>query len=77
MMQLVRPALEHLPSYVAALESGWSIDNVRGRDAAIEELASIRADAASFIAASLCAGTNMRPARPVGQSLRLPDIRKK
>jgi len=66
MMQLVRPALEHLPSYVAALESGWSIDNVRGRGAAIEELASIRADAASFIAAQVD-----REAR--GSPIRLPD----
>ena len=37
-MQLVWPAREHLPSYIAALESGWSADNVRGAAAAAEEL---------------------------------------
>jgi len=30
MMELVWPAAEHLASYVAALERGWSADNVRG-----------------------------------------------
>jgi predicted acetyltransferase len=50
-MQLVRPALEHLPSYVAALERGWSADNVRGEVAAREELEQIRADAEAFLAA--------------------------
>ena len=33
-MQLVRPTLSHLPSYRAALERGWSADNVRGPAAA-------------------------------------------
>ena len=49
-MQLVRPALEHLSSYVAALERGWSPDNVRGAIAAREELAKIETDAAAFLA---------------------------
>ncbi len=43
-MQLVRPGLEHLASYVAALERGWSADNERGVDAAREELSRIHAD---------------------------------
>jgi predicted acetyltransferase len=49
-MQLVRPASEHLPSYVAALEQGWSADNERGIAAGREELFRIKADAAGFLA---------------------------
>jgi predicted acetyltransferase len=48
-MKLVWPALEYLPSYVAALETGWSHDNLRGRLAALEELERISADADAFI----------------------------
>lgn len=49
-MQLVRPGLEHLSSYVAALERGWSPDNVRGAIVAREELSKIETDAAGFLA---------------------------
>ena len=49
-MILVWPAREHLPSYVDALERGWSPDNVRGLAAAQEELARIKADADAFLA---------------------------
>jgi len=49
-MRLVRPTLEHLPSYVSALGGGWSADNVRGVLAANEELAVIRADPDLFLA---------------------------
>jgi hypothetical protein len=48
-MQLVRPGPEHLASYVAALELGWS-DNERGVEAAREELSCIQANAAAFLA---------------------------
>jgi len=48
-MELVRPALVHLPSYVAALRSGWSADNVRGEIAAREELERIEQDADRFV----------------------------
>jgi len=48
-MHLVRPSELHLPSYVVALERGWSADNTRP-EAAQEELARIRADARAFIA---------------------------
>jgi predicted acetyltransferase len=48
-LQLVVPAMEFLPSYVAALERGWSPDNIRGLAAAQEELEHIRADAAEFV----------------------------
>ena len=50
-MHLVRPSFAHLPSYVAALERGWSADNVRGVVAAREELEQIRADPEAFLAA--------------------------
>jgi predicted acetyltransferase len=49
-MELIRPRAEHLASYVAALESGWSADNVRGAPAAVEELERLRADPERFIA---------------------------
>ena len=49
-MELVQPAMEHLPSYKAALERGWSSDNARGIDAVREELDAIARDAASFVA---------------------------
>src|SRR5437762_4105252 len=49
-MQLVRPGPEHLASYVAALERGWSADDERAVEAAREELSRIHADAAAFLA---------------------------
>lgn len=49
-MQLVWPSLEHLPSYVAALERGWPPDNVRGAAAAREELGRIAENAVGFVA---------------------------
>jgi len=49
-MKLVWPSREYLPSYVAALERGWSPDNVRGQVAAQEELARIASDPDAFLA---------------------------
>src|SRR5215212_1017980 len=49
-MMLVWPSREYLPGYVAALQRGWSPDNIRGRAAADEELARIAADADAFLA---------------------------
>ncbi len=76
-MPLVRPTTEHLPSYIAALEKGWSADNVRGAAAATEELAAIQRDAAAFLA-----GMEDREAKgppvtlPDGSSVaRLPGVR--
>jgi predicted acetyltransferase len=46
-MKLVEPSLEHLPSYAAALATGWSPNNVTNVSA--EQLAAIRADATAFI----------------------------
>jgi predicted acetyltransferase len=41
--------MEHLPGYVAALERGWSADNIRGAAAAKEELEQIQTNAAAFL----------------------------
>lgn len=50
MVELVKPALEHLPSYKAALERGWSPDNVRLMEATREQLAAIETDPVAFLA---------------------------
>ncbi|TIX68141.1 MAG: GNAT family N-acetyltransferase, partial [Mesorhizobium sp.] len=50
MVEIVKPALEHLPSYKAALERGWSPDNVRLEEATREQLAAIEEDPAAFLA---------------------------
>ena len=50
MVEIVKPALEHLPSYKAALERGWSPDNVRLEVATLEQLAAIEQDPAAFLA---------------------------
>src|SRR5436190_2951542 len=65
-MQLVRPDAEHLASYVAALERGWSADNERGVEAAREELSRIQADAAAFLA-------SMEDREAKGPPITLPD----
>jgi predicted acetyltransferase len=49
-VELVWPSLAYLPGYAAALERGWSSDNVRGKEAAEEELARIRNDRDAFLA---------------------------
>ena len=48
-MNLVRPSTEHLEGFVLALERGWLPDNVRGMDAAREELADIQRDPALYL----------------------------
>ena len=65
-MQLVRPDPEHLASYIAALERGWSADNERGVDAAHEELGRIQIDAAAFLA-------SMEDRQAKGPPVTLPD----
>lgn len=62
-MQLVVPSMDHLPSYVAALETGWSPNNVHNVSA--EQLASIRENAVAFIV-----GLSMQ-----GGTITLPDGR--
>ena len=51
-MVLVIPAEAYLPSYVAALERGWSPDNLR-EEATEEHLARIAANAPAFLAAQV------------------------
>jgi predicted acetyltransferase len=49
-LQLVWPSEQDLPSYVAALNQGWSADTSRGEGAAREELEQIAKDPARFLA---------------------------
>jgi predicted acetyltransferase len=49
-MTLVWPSREYLPGYIAALERGWSPDNLLGEAASREELQRIAADADAFLA---------------------------
>jgi len=65
-MRLVRPAREYLASYAAALERGWSPDNVRGIEAARDELQLIAADADAFLA-------SMDDREAKGSPIALPD----
>lgn len=48
-MELILPTRDQLPLYVAALERGWSADNVRKEVAAREELAKIASDPQGFL----------------------------
>jgi predicted acetyltransferase len=49
-LELVRPTLAHLASYRAALERGWSPDNIRREAATRDELAEIEKDPHAFVA---------------------------
>lgn len=64
-VRLVIPSREYLPGYVAALERGWSPDNLRP-EVAQEQLAKIAGDADGFLA-----GLVDREAR--GGPITLPD----
>ena len=64
-MTLVWPAREYLPSYVAALERGWSSNNMRP-EMAREELERIEADPDAFLASLV--DTEGR-----GHPIKLPD----
>jgi len=65
-MELVRPDPEHLASYVAVLERGWSANSERGAEAGREELSAIRADAGAFLA-------SMENREGKGPPVTLPD----
>jgi RimJ/RimL family protein N-acetyltransferase len=64
-MKLVWPSLAYLPTYVDALNRGWSPDNLRGDAAAREELERIAENAAAFLA-------SLVDLEPTGQ-IALPD----
>lgn len=76
-VQLVWPSLEFLPPYAAALDRGWSPDNVRGAAAAREELDKIAKDAAAFVASLVDREAKGAPVvLPDGSSFpRLPGYR--
>ena len=77
-MQLVWPSSDHLPGYVAALERGWSADNVRGEVAAREELAQINANSSAFLSSLVDREAKGSPvALPDGTVVnRLPGFRR-
>jgi predicted acetyltransferase len=58
--------MEYLSSYVSALERGWSPDNIRGAEAAREQLEAIAANPEGFVS-GLFART------PNGEVFTLPD----
>lgn len=65
-MKLVLPSPEHLASYADALRRGWSPDNVRGKEAADEQLAMIERDATAFLA-------SLDDPEARGAPIKLPD----
>ena len=75
-MRLVWPAHEYLPGYVAALERGWSPDNLR-QEVAQEELARIAKDPDAFLASLVDREAAGEPIMfPDGSSVpRLPGYR--
>lgn len=64
-LTLVWPSAEYLPSYVAALERGWSPDNLRP-EAGREELQRIAANPAAFLA-------SLVDTEATGSPIALPD----
>jgi predicted acetyltransferase len=58
--------MEYLSSYVSALERGWSPDNMRGAEAAQEQLAAIAANPEGFLSGLVVRAPN-------GEVLTLPD----
>jgi len=64
-IDLVRPSLDRLRSYMEALERGWSADNLRPEFGA-EQLKAARRDAAAFVA-------GLTDVEAKGPPVRLPD----
>ena len=65
-MKIVRPLEEHLPSFLAALEQGWSPDTTRGPEAAKETLEIVRRDPAKFLERAV-------DREAAGDPVKLPD----
>ncbi len=65
-MPLAWPAREHLASYTAALERGWSPENLLGEEAARAELRLIAEDADAFLASRV-------DREAAGEPIVLPD----
>jgi predicted acetyltransferase len=76
-MHLVWPARDYLPGYVAALEQGWSPDNLR-QEAAQQELTQIAKNPDAFLASLVDREAVGKPILfPDGSSVpRLPGYRK-
>jgi predicted acetyltransferase len=77
-LELVWPSARHLPSYTAALEKGWSPDNVRGAAAASEELSLIRENPEEYLRSQVDREAKGPPiAMPDGSTVpRLPGYRR-
>jgi predicted acetyltransferase len=63
-MKLIRPTEEHLPSFIAALEQGWSPDNMR--DISKEELESVQQNPSLYL-------ENLIDREAKGKPVTLPD----
>jgi predicted acetyltransferase len=66
MIRLVVPSADYLPGYADALERGWSPDNVRLAQTALEHLEAIASDSAGFLA-------SLDDPEGKGPPVRLPD----
>jgi len=77
LLRLVEPSLQELPSYLAALERGWSLDSHRAEQAIREERGEIARDAAAFVARQVDREAKGPPiVLPDGSSVaRLPGYR--
>jgi predicted acetyltransferase len=64
-MQLVKPSLQHIDSYVQALARGWSPNNMRAAQAQ-EELDTIKADPDAFLA-------SLDSTQVAGEPVTMPD----
>src|SRR5262245_36692892 len=65
-LALIKPSLDFLPEYVAALRQGWSPDNIRKADAISEQLGKIAADPTAFVA-------RLDDPEALGEPVILPD----
>lgn len=65
-MELAWPSAAILPGYVAALEQGWTPDNERGREAALDELRRIEESPSKFL-------QGLVDIEGAGRTIELPD----
>jgi len=76
--ELIKPSIDRLASYVAALKSHWSPDNVRGEEVAREHIAAVAKDPAAFVESLDDPGGRGGPLiLPDGSTVpRLPSVRR-
>ena len=65
-MELVRPALEHVASYIAARERGFSFDIDSSPEAVAHLTAQIKADPAAYV-------ETIEDLNPIGRTITLPN----